>query len=89
MSEKSRNLMLKNAAHPSSNQQIYSNNVPLNVFRGTSLISQLEAQKYPTAFIAVSSDFDNIIVPTCPNIPMLTNVPQSSNPSTSTNDSDN
>ncbi|ULT89731.1 hypothetical protein L5515_008112 [Caenorhabditis briggsae] len=67
MSEKSRNLMLKNAP-TTSNQQHHSNSVPLNVFRGTSLISQLEAQRYPTSFTACASDFDNVIVPTCPNI---------------------
>ncbi|EFP11071.1 hypothetical protein GCK72_017595 [Caenorhabditis remanei] len=71
MSEKTRNLMLKNST-PSSSQHHISNSVPLNVFRGTSLITQLEQQKYPTSFTAVASDFDNIIVPSCPNISIPT-----------------
>ncbi|CAP16301.1 Ovule protein [Caenorhabditis elegans] len=72
MSEKTRNLMLKSSAAPTSSQQYHSNNVPLPVFRGTSLISQLETQKYPTSFTACSSDFDNVIIPSCPSIPMPT-----------------
>lgn len=63
--------MLKNAASSSTNQQSHSSIVPLNILRGTNLISQLEAQKYPTSFTACASEYDNIIVPSCPTIPIF------------------
>uniref|UniRef100_A0A8R1HUP0 Uncharacterized protein n=1 Tax=Caenorhabditis japonica TaxID=281687 RepID=A0A8R1HUP0_CAEJA len=68
MTEKTRNLMLKNTAPTSQ----HNSSISLTVFRGTALITQLEAQKHPTTFVAVSSDFDNHILPACPQIPILT-----------------
>ncbi|CAI5451779.1 unnamed protein product [Caenorhabditis angaria] len=54
-SEKTRNLMLKNASSSSSSfsSQAPSNLVNINVFKGTT----------------TSSDFDNSIIVTCPGVP--------------------